>query len=178
MSEKQTLVSLTQGFIKIMTDAGGADVDLTAVERVLKTTKRRLYDVVNVLAGVGLVEKSGKSRVRWTAGQRPRIGEPRIDAFERERELDRYIAKVEADLADISHSEFFKKFGWIDKDDVDVIEPDKSIALYSLHGPPSMSIIVHEDESDPSGEGQRFICKVDNPRDGQVQLNAIRMVPL
>ena len=30
---------------------------------------------------------------------------------------------LESDLADISHSEFFMKFGWIDKDDADLIEP-------------------------------------------------------
>ena len=178
MSEKQTLVSLTQGFIKILTDANGADVELAAVENALKTTKRRLYDVINVLSGVGLVERSGKSRVRWVANQRPMLGEARMDALERERELDRHIAKVESDLADISHSEFFTKFGWIDKDDADLIEPDKSVALYSLRGPPSMSIVVHDDDHDSSDEMRRFLCKVDDPRDGQIQLNSIRMVPV
>ena len=65
MADKQTLVHLTQGFVRILTEANGNDVELATVEKELRTTKRRLYDVTNVLAGVGLVERSGKSKVRW-----------------------------------------------------------------------------------------------------------------
>ena len=178
MSEKQTLVSLTQGFIKIITDANGADVELAVVERVLNTTKRRLYDVINVLSGVGLVERTGKSRVRWTGNSRMQVGDVRRQgAMERERELDRLITKVESDLADIFRSEFFQKFGWIDKVDADQIEPDPAVALYSLRGPPSMSIAVVDDEDKGAvDENRRFVCKVEDPRDGQIQLSQIRMV--
>ena len=178
MSEKkQTLVSLTEGFVKILMDANGADVDLSIVEKVLKTTKRRLYDVINVLSGVGLVERTGTSRVRWTANKGVSGGDAmRYSAMEREKELDLCLAKVEADLTDLFRSELFQKFGWIDREDANLIEPDQSIALYSLRGPPSMSIIVADEEGKDSDEQKRFICKIDDRRDGQIELNPIRMV--
>ena len=31
--------------------------------------KRRIYDITNVLEGVGLIEKSGKNNIRWMGAQ-------------------------------------------------------------------------------------------------------------
>ncbi len=31
----------------------------------LKVQKRRIYDITNVLEGIGLVEKTGKNGIRW-----------------------------------------------------------------------------------------------------------------
>jgi hypothetical protein len=48
----------------ILTEADGAEVDLTVAENTLKTTMRRLHDAINVLAGVNVVQRTGKSRMR------------------------------------------------------------------------------------------------------------------
>jgi hypothetical protein len=34
------------------------------VER-LKVQKRRIYDITNVLEGIGLIRKGGKNRIKW-----------------------------------------------------------------------------------------------------------------
>jgi hypothetical protein len=171
MADKQTLVSLTQGFIKILTEAKGQDVDLVSVEKRLNTQKRRLYDVVNVLSGCGLIERTGKARVKWVA-QECSSGGVRSEVSEKEREIDRLMAKADSDLEDILSSELFERFGWIDQDDADQCEPEMSVSLYSLRGPPSMSVKTSDGE-----HGDRcLLCKVEDRQEGQIQLSAIRAI--
>lgn len=40
-------------------------MDLNDVAKVLDVQKRRIYDITNVLEGIGLVEKIFKNRIRW-----------------------------------------------------------------------------------------------------------------
>jgi transcription factor E2F3 len=169
--DKHTLMSLTQGFIQILTNANGAEVELSTIERALNTQKRRLYDVINVLAGVGLVERTGKSRVKWVS-QEYGNSVSRGDISEREKEIDRLTEKVDADIQDIVSSELFQKFGWIDREDADLCEPDMSVSLYSLRGPPSMSVVPRDTE-----DGDRSIlCRVGDRSEGQIHVHAIRTV--
>lgn len=35
----------------------------------LKVQKRRIYDITNVLEGIGLIEKSIKNQITWTGGE-------------------------------------------------------------------------------------------------------------
>jgi hypothetical protein len=172
--EKQSLVSLTQAFLKILTDADGGEVDLSIAEKTLKTTKRRLYDVINVLAGVNVVQRTGKSRVRLISSCPPevRVSADTRDYVEREREIDALLAVVDSELADLSESELFKRCAWVDADDADACAPDRAISLFALRGPPSMSIVVRDDETDINN--RTVICKVEDPRDGCIQIDPIR----
>jgi hypothetical protein len=168
--DKQSLVSLTQAFIKILTDANGADIDLRFVEEHLQTSKRRLYDVINVLSGIGLVERAGKSKVRWISGAAPGL-QMASDSGERERELDRMIAKVETEIADLCASELFQRCCWIDPTDAVLCEADPSVALYVLKGPASMSVTLSEEEEPNDSVIE---CKVEDPRDGEIEWMGVR----
>jgi hypothetical protein len=42
------------------------DLNVAAVQ--LQVQKRRIYDITNVLEGVGLIEKNSKNHVRWMWG--------------------------------------------------------------------------------------------------------------
>lgn len=157
-NEKQTLVNLTQGFLKILAEANGADVELSYCEKQLKTTKRRLYDVVNVLSGVNLVERSGKSKVHRTGDTNSRSFDQNIT--EQESELDHLLEKADSELNDLSNSELFKKCAWLSKDDLDTICYEDNTLFYSLMGPPTMKILMRNDDHNP--EIQYLSAKVDN----------------
>ncbi|KAH0794127.1 transcription factor E2F6-like [Histomonas meleagridis] len=166
MADKQTLVHLTQGFVRILTEANGNDVELATVEKELRTTKRRLYDVTNVLAGVGLVERSGKSKVRWLGSHTNFGNQFNSQLSQKEMEINRLTAEVDNELADLSNSELFATCAWIDPSDAELIEPDQSIDLYALTGPPKMVIQW-------KGPDSVLVCKVD-PSEGEIQLTPIR----
>ena len=64
---------LTRRFVQLLTDAaskdGGGDkeglLDLNAAASALQVQKRRIYDITNVLEGIGLIEKRNKNQVCW-----------------------------------------------------------------------------------------------------------------
>ena len=46
--------------------AKGGVLDLkTAAETLAVPQKRRIYDITNVLEGIGLIEKNSKNLIRW-----------------------------------------------------------------------------------------------------------------
>ena len=43
-------------------------VDLNVAAEKLSVQKRRIYDITNVLEGIGLIEKTIKNKIRWKGG--------------------------------------------------------------------------------------------------------------
>ena len=48
-----------------MEKSTNGDLDLNEVALTLKVQKRRIYDITNVLEGVGLISKASKNHIRW-----------------------------------------------------------------------------------------------------------------
>jgi len=76
----------------------------------LKVSKRRIYDITNVLEGIGLLEKRQKNIVIWK-------GVPKIDEKQNEgnllEDLDKLINDTEKEIWQLENSDEFKKFGFI-----------------------------------------------------------------
>ena len=51
----------------MLTDAHLGTIDLNRAAEALKVQKRRIYDITNVLEGIGLIEKKSKNNIRWKA---------------------------------------------------------------------------------------------------------------
>ena len=60
-----TLVALTQRFLDLLLVQRDGVIDLNAVSGHLEVPKRRMYDVTNVLEGIGLIQKTAKNLVQW-----------------------------------------------------------------------------------------------------------------
>ncbi|KAF9170501.1 e2f transcription factor, partial [Mortierella sp. AD011] len=60
----RSLGLLTKLFIKLLKEENGT-LDLNMTAEKLKVQKRRIYDITNVLEGIGLIEKFKKNNVRW-----------------------------------------------------------------------------------------------------------------
>lgn len=56
---------LTKKFINLITQADDGVLDLNKAADTLHVQKRRIYDITNVLEGIGLIEKKLKNRIRW-----------------------------------------------------------------------------------------------------------------
>lgn len=155
---KNTLVDLTRAFISLLKEADGNEVELGEAEKRLDTSKRRLYDVANVLAGVGLVERHGKSLVRWVGRTICANADNVRGVLEaKERELQYLIAQVDKSLDDVMKSKAFEEHGWVTPEDVARLDESGSLNMFALRGPASMTIQVidHED-----GEHQ-LVCETE-----------------
>ena len=61
----QSLGLLTKKFVALIRSAPDGVLDLNAAATHLSVQKRRIYDITNVLEGIGLIEKKSKNQIRW-----------------------------------------------------------------------------------------------------------------
>lgn len=64
-----SLGELTKKFIALIQSSRTKEVDLNEAAIELKVQKRRIYDITNVLEGIGLIEKTIKNKIRWKGTQ-------------------------------------------------------------------------------------------------------------
>lgn len=61
-----SLAMLTQRFLDLLLAAPGGSLDLREVTTSLRTRRRRVYDITNILEGIDLIRKESANRVKWT----------------------------------------------------------------------------------------------------------------
>ena len=60
-----TIGLLTRKFVKLLRESEEGILDLNFAAEKLEVQKRRIYDITNVLEGIGLIEKNSKNNVKW-----------------------------------------------------------------------------------------------------------------
>jgi transcription factor E2F3 len=166
---KQTLVKLTHDFVELLIERNGEEVDLKEAGDRLGAAKRRLYDVTNVLAGIGVIERCGKAKVKWIGdSDSAEESEEMAKLVAREQELDKLGATIDEALATLSQSEDFEKYAWVSEEDVLRLIDGDQTSLYALRGPSDLAIEVPEGDV---ATRHRIIC---SSVSGQVDLIPIR----
>ena len=56
---------LTQNFVNLIKSQPRQEIDLNSAVDALGVQKRRIYDITNVLEGIGLVTKISKNMLKW-----------------------------------------------------------------------------------------------------------------
>lgn len=59
---------LTKKFIDLLHESQDGSVDLNLASTTLNVQKRRIYDITNVLEGIGILEKKSKNNIQWKCG--------------------------------------------------------------------------------------------------------------
>ena len=167
---KKTLVSLTQDFLRVLMQANGQELDLSQVEKILEASKRRLYDVTNVLAGIGVIERMGKSKIKWVGNKTNFDDNTALqDLLYHESELDRLIQLVNDSLSELSSTQDFQSFAWVSENDIMNLKGNSDIYIFALRGSSDLSIEVPEVEE---GNMHRLICKSNNGTVDLIQVNS------
>jgi len=60
-----SLGALTKKFCELLHASPDGVLDLNEAAETLRVQKRRIYDITNVLEGVGLISKASKNHIRW-----------------------------------------------------------------------------------------------------------------
>ncbi|PPS14476.1 hypothetical protein GOBAR_AA06127 [Gossypium barbadense] len=68
-------LGLLTKFINLIKQAEDGSLDLNKAAGTLEVQKRRIYDITNVLEGIGLIEKKLKNRIQWKGLDVSRPGE-------------------------------------------------------------------------------------------------------
>ncbi|KAL6337103.1 hypothetical protein AAG906_036417 [Vitis piasezkii] len=138
---------LTKKFINLIKHAEDGILDLNKAAETLEVQKRRIYDITNVLEGIGLIEKKLKNRIRWKGLDVSRPGEVDDDVTIlqaevenlslEERRLDDHIREMQEKLRDLSEDENNQKWLFVTEDDIKGLpcfQNETLIAIKAPHG--------------------------------------------
>lgn len=64
-SNETTLTQLTKRFVRLLNSSSERIVNLNDASTRLSVAKRRIYDITNVLEGIGLLHKTSKNLTKW-----------------------------------------------------------------------------------------------------------------
>ncbi|KAF5819543.1 putative transcription factor E2F-DP family [Helianthus annuus] len=103
---------LTKKFINLIKHAEDGILDLNNAADILEVQKRRIYDITNVLEGIGLIEKKLKNRIQWKGLDASKSGELKDDVASlqaevqtlsmEEHKLDESIREMQERMRDMS----------------------------------------------------------------------------
>jgi hypothetical protein len=93
-----SLERLTKKFIDLIKESPNGVVDLNTAADKLGVQKRRLYDITNVLEGIGLVEKKSKNNIQWR-GSLEHLGEA-----DDNRDLAVRLSKIQSNIDDLQRA--------------------------------------------------------------------------
>ncbi|GAA0171226.1 general transcription factor [Lithospermum erythrorhizon] len=142
-----SLGMLTKKFINLIKHAEDGILDLNKAADTLEVQKRRIYDITNVLEGIGLIEKKLKNRIQWKGVDTSRPGDidesvtslqADIDntAME-ERRLDEHIREMQERLRELSEAEDNHKYLFVTEEDIKSLpcfQNETLIAIKAPHG--------------------------------------------
>lgn len=138
---------LTKKFIALIKQAEDGILDLNNAADTLEVQKRRIYDITNVLEGIGLIEKKLKNRIQWKGLDVSKPGEA-DDSFAslqaeienltiEERRLDEQIREMQERLRNLSEDENNEKFLFVTEEDIKNLpcfQNETLIAIKAPHG--------------------------------------------
>lgn len=64
-TNETTLTHLTKRFVRLLNSSSDRVINLNEASSRLSVAKRRIYDITNVLEGIGLLQKTSKNVTRW-----------------------------------------------------------------------------------------------------------------
>lgn len=142
-----SLSLLTKKFLNLLLEASDGTLDLNKAAQELDVQKRRMYDITNVLEGIGLIEKSLKNMIRLKATHMSRPKEveeykarlrAEVDILRiEEHRVDRLIRERKDQLAALLEDENNKKFLHVSREDINSLpcfEDSTLIAIEAPHG--------------------------------------------
>ncbi|KAJ0619700.1 transcription factor E2FA isoform X2 [Helianthus annuus] len=138
---------LTKKFINLIKHAEDGILDLNNAADILEVQKRRIYDITNVLEGIGLIEKKLKNRIQWKGLDASKSGELKDDVASlqaevqtlsmEEHKLDESIREMQERMRDMSEDNSNQKWLFVTEDDIKGLpcfQNETLIAIKAPHG--------------------------------------------
>ncbi|CAM8980816.1 hypothetical protein QQ045_030818 [Rhodiola kirilowii] len=159
-----SLALLTKRFINLIKHAEDGMLDLNKAAETLEVQKRRIYDITNVLEGIGLIEKKLKNQIRWKGLDVSQPGGVATDMSSlqtdvgnlnlEEQNLDDQIRGMQERLRDLSEDENNQKWLFVTKDDIKRLPCFQNQTLIAIKAPRG-STVEAPDPDEAADYGQR-----------------------
>ena len=151
---------LTKKFVGLIRDSPSGVLDLNEAAEVLSVQKRRIYDITNVLEGIGLIQKKSKNNIQWrgcrsallhmdedgaevTPVVSPTIVDLHTDVADleaKENRLDDLIVSCQQDFQNLTQP--CNKFAYVSYKDIRNVSEFKDQTLIAINAPPKTQLEV------------------------------------
>lgn len=147
---ESSLGVITKRFLQLLTEAPQMELDLNYAAAALDIHKRRLYDITNVLEGIGYIKKKLKNHVKYIGGK----GENRCGScggtailptretdevgrlLKKEKEIDEQLKEANTELQALANEEENIKMAYVTYNDLKTLEDFCSVSLFAVKTPP------------------------------------------
>jgi len=149
-------------------------LDLNHVSNELGVSKRRIYDITNVLEGIGLIQKISKNNVQWSGATSSHTrSDPHQDLTvtlanlqREEMELDQAISQKQHTLAQFTSDPHNTKLAYLTNDDIRNLGEMKDQTIIAVKAPTGTKLEVPDpDEEIGKRRYQIFLKSEQNPID-------------
>jgi len=137
--DETSLGRLTKKFVNLFHSDPTGTVDLNKASLNLGVQKRRIYDITNVLEGIGLVEKKSKNTVQWVGTaeelslEHHDLHADLADLEAKENQLDALINDAEMELKILNED---KRFAYVRYQDLMDIPTFRRSTCHTIKAPP------------------------------------------
>ena len=182
--QENSLGLLTRNFLQYIKNKGRVNININDLEKDLGVIKRRIYDITNVLQGIGYIEKKGKNEISWTKNYKDEyqnnsnISDSYIsncnklklefeDLKKEDKENDDKLNKYREEFNLLSGRKDFHKYGYITFKDIKNLSKDDNLDFIIIKASKGTVINVIDDE-----ESKKAYTKIKNQMEsGKIQKN-------
>ncbi|XP_024389514.1 transcription factor E2FA isoform X3 [Physcomitrium patens] len=157
---------LTKKFIELIKQADDGVLDLNKAADTLNVQKRRIYDITNVLEGIGLIEKKLKNRIRWKRLGMARNADIKDDGagtqtevedlLNQESNLDESISEIREQLKNLSEDDHNKQWLYVTEDDIKNLPCFQNETLIAIKAPLGTTLEVPDPDEAVEYPHRRF----------------------
>jgi transcription factor E2F4/5 len=151
---EKSLGLLTSRFVALLQEAKDGVLDLKkAADTLAVRQKRRIYDITNVLEGIGLIEKKSKNSIQWK-GAGPGSNSVEVTArlaslkgdltklHEVEQDLDQKRSTLQHSLKNIAEDTVNDQFAYITHEDICRIASFQGDTILAIQAPSGTELEV------------------------------------
>eukprot|EP00040_Diaphanoeca_grandis_P029651 m.173993 g.173993 ORF g.173993 m.173993 type:complete len:681 (-) comp31748_c3_seq2:239-2281(-) len=160
-----SLGKLTETFYSMLKAAAGGTLDLNRVADQLRVQKRRVYDITNVLEGIGLIEKKSKNHIQWKGGHLTTS----VSHLQKQEHLQSELDDLDQEEAEIdAHREALTnslegmlkqnggQFSYVDFNTLPSTKSFAGQALVAIRAPSGTRLEVPDPENCPQSGNRRY----------------------
>eukprot|EP01103_Thecamoeba_quadrilineata_P018896 TRINITY_DN7441_c0_g1_i1.p1 TRINITY_DN7441_c0_g1~~TRINITY_DN7441_c0_g1_i1.p1 ORF type:complete len:407 (+),score=92.25 TRINITY_DN7441_c0_g1_i1:72-1292(+) len=177
-----SLGKLTKKFVGLIQRAKDGIIDLKQASNTLKVQKRRIYDITNVLEGIGLINKISKNNIQWrgVSNEPNHFKKNSIQAeiskiIQEERLLDEKTRDLRNRIKEMTEDPINAHFAYLTHEDIRCVTGLRDETILVIKAPPGAKLEVPDpDEGMPPTERryQIFLKSLSEP------INVILLNPL
>ena len=133
--QENSLCQLTKKVLQYIKNKKQLNININELVKDLDVKKRRIYDITNVLQGIGYIEKKGKNEIIWIKNQnqitnkKNKIKNNSFKIHKQVNELNTFMDKIKDEINSISSKSDFFKYGYITYTDLINLSKNENINL-------------------------------------------------